>query len=273
MSSAPLTVLLTRPEGQGDDLLDALKAQQINAIHYPVMCISELDQQYFAVQRQHCKQQLMELDSFQHIIFISTNAVSYGMDAIEEYWPQLPIGIIWHAIGKATQVALGRRDAPVAVDSGLNSGTDSNVDSRALAMNSEALLESPQLQDIKGQKVLIVRGVGGRDYLQMQLESRGAYVQYAECYQRARANKPVGELATVIRSQAPDAVFIYSGESLQHFQALCGGDCLPTALPCPLVVPGQRVAALAGEQGYQHVIVADNAGAPAMIAAVKNVQT
>lgn len=268
MSSVPLTVLLTRPEGQGDDLLSRLRAEQINTIQYPVMCISELDEQQFAGQRQHCKQQLMELDSFQHIIFISTNAVSYGMDAIEEYWPQLPIGITWHAIGKATLAALARRGAPVVIDNPV----DTSVDSRELAMNSEALLESPLLQDITGQKILIVRGAGGRDYLQTQLESRGATVQYAECYQRGRVNKPPGELGTVISSQAPDAVCIYSGESLQHFQVLCGDDYPPAALPCALLVPGERVAALAREQGYTQVVVADNAGAVAMLAALKKLQ-
>lgn len=269
MSATPLTVLLTRPEGQGDDLLDALEARQINVIQYPVMCISALDEQHFATQRQHCKQQLLELDSFQHIIFISTNAVSYGMDAIEEYWPQLPIGISWHAIGQATLAALTRRGAPVMANSGL---ADDNVDSCEPAMNSEALLNSALLQNITGQKILIIRGVGGRDHLQMQLESRGAYVQYAECYQRTRANQPVGELAGLIRSQAPNAVFIYSGESLQHFQALCGTDCPPAALSCTLVVPGERVAALARKQGYKEVVVAHNAGASAMLATVKTLK-
>ncbi|WP_101758476.1 hypothetical protein [Oceanicoccus sp. KOV_DT_Chl] len=40
-------------------------------------------------------------------------------------------------------------------------------------MDSETLLQHAQLQSVKQQKILIVRGIGGREYLAEQLTARG----------------------------------------------------------------------------------------------------
>ncbi len=48
------------------------------------------------------RQLVLELDQFRHVIFISGNAVRFGMAWIESCWPQLPAGPDWYAVGEAT---------------------------------------------------------------------------------------------------------------------------------------------------------------------------
>jgi len=60
--------------------------------------------------------------------------------------------------------------------------------------DSEALAELPELQDLKGRSVVIF-AAGGREWLRTRLEARGARVEYAECYRRARPDADAGGLS------------------------------------------------------------------------------
>ncbi|ARN74152.1 uroporphyrinogen-III synthase [Oceanicoccus sagamiensis] len=254
MSLQPLSVLVTRPQGQAAPLMAAIEHAGGDVWHYAVMAIAELTTDE---QRQQCKQTIMALDEYQHIIFISGNAVHFGMEWINHYWPQLPLGINWYGIGKKTVAQLIEQGVP-CVDSG-SSG----------AMNSEALLQHNNLQQLAQQKVLIVRGVGGRDYLAEQLSQRGAKVSYAECYKRLLPALPKGELTAMIAHNAVNTVCLNSGESVNNFYQLLGDDRAPWLDQLTIVVPGDRVSAIASELGFAQVVTAENASDESMLEALK----
>ncbi len=254
MSLSTMKVLLTRPEGQGDNLKAAIKQQGGQSIHYPVMAIQPLDPLSDQLVWQQTKDKILNLDQYQQLVFISTNAVRFGTALIEQYWPQLPVGIQWHGIGSATVKALLAAGIPCA---------DSDR-----AMNTEALLQQPALQALSEQRVLIVRGVGGREALAEGLRERGARVHYAECYRRARVDKPVGELGQLLQTERVNSMVINSGETLQYVCDLLGGQ-LPLTLP--VIVPGNRVAGLAEQRGFSNIVRADNASTPAIIEALLSV--
>jgi uroporphyrinogen-III synthase len=246
-------ILITRPEQQGDNLIKKLTVQGAKAIHYPVLEIAPLSPDDTA--RETAKHLILDLDLYQHVIFISTNAVYYGTDYMEQYWPQWPVGIAWHAIGVATAKAMMERGIHATAPS--------------LAMNSEALLQIMDLQHIPGQKVLIVRGAGGREYLAEQLRAKGATVDYVECYQRRCPLKTAGELAAIIESQKINTICINSGESLDNLMVLAGEDMLAVLrTDVSLVLPGERVAELARQEGFTKIKIAENASDDAMLAAM-----
>lgn len=260
-----LSVLVTRPQGQADGLMAAIEKAGAKASHYPVMSIEALD----AEAGQPCKQLILDLDEFQHVIFISGNAVKFGMQWIHQYWPQLPVGINWYGIGRKTIEQLMDDDVPVVNQS--NGGAMNT--SMSSAMNSEALLEHQALQAIEQEKILIVRGIGGREYLKQALSQRGAMVSYAQCYQRQLPEYKEGELIQFIRHHGIEIICINSGESLHNLEQLVGVESLLTVQNIALLVPSERVASMATAQGFKHITVAENASDSAMLAALHTIQT
>ncbi|MDF1692731.1 MAG: uroporphyrinogen-III synthase [Zhongshania sp.] len=248
---ADLRVLITRPADRSAELQAALAAAGASVLVQPLLTISPLAADTHAAELQRSRQQLMNLDNYQHLIFISVNAVHYGLALIEQFWPQWPMGVKVHAIGAATAAALRARDIVVE-----------DVDDAA--MNSESLLAKAGLQQLAKQKVLIVRGLGGREYLAEQLSARGAQVGYAECYQRSSPEIDGIQFLNLLRQHQINMVCVNSGETLLHFSALLGD----IAQEYPVIVPSERVAAMAVELGLRRIIQAENAGTPATLAAL-----
>jgi uroporphyrinogen-III synthase len=155
-TSSNRRVLVTRPAGQETALCNAVQGAGYTVFSQPLLelrAVSELS----APQRQL----LLDLDRYQHIIFISGNAVSFGMDCIENYWPQLPAALNWYAIGEAT--------ADLLEKFGIDAITPGAV------MTSEGLLAVAPLQKVADQRILIVKGEGGRATLRQELQRRGGW--------------------------------------------------------------------------------------------------
>lgn len=173
-------VLVTRPAGEASDTLCALvKAAGYQVYSQPLLALAALPQLPAAQRRL-----LLDLDLYQHVIFISANAVRFGMALVEDFWPQLPTGLHWYAIGAATAAGLARF--------GITAITPGS------AMSSEGLLAVPDLQDVGGQRVLIIKGEGGRDTLTQELTGRGALVRELTCYRRSLPALTAGTLAAKI---------------------------------------------------------------------------
>ena len=88
------TVLVTRPAGQASGLCSALEQLGYDAFSQPMLELVALEQPIDG-QQQH----ISGLDQYQHIIFISGNAVHFGMAWIGPSWPSLPAGPRWHRCG------------------------------------------------------------------------------------------------------------------------------------------------------------------------------
>jgi len=252
-SGSGARVLVTRPLDQAHGLVNTLKSRGFTPLLQPLLEIVPAEKI-----EQDQRQILLELDNYRHIIFVSTNAVRWGMQAIEKFWPQLPTGIHWHAIGAATAEALAKLSIDVVSPDG--------------DMNSEALLDSASLQQVADENILIVRGQGGRTLMAKELHKRGARVSSLEIYQR-RLPKNTGSLLADTFSQGVDAILISSGEGLMNLVSMLEdssqtGVLTDTIYSLPLVVPGTRVAALAAELGFKDILEAENATDAAMIKAL-----
>lgn len=234
--------LVTRPERQAQNLCALLKAKGAQPIALPLIDIAPISESTASYPL--LKQHILDLDLFQHIIFVSQNAVEHGANWIDQYWPQLPIGIAWYAIGKKTACCLN--------DVGIDAYHSPE------GYDSEALLNAPQLQNIAGDKVLIVRGEGGRDKLADELSARGALVSYAEVYQRSMPSYSDDILDEKL-NPSPDVILISSGEGFENLKALV--DHCPvvewTALQnSHFIVPSERVRTIVSQTGIKRITVA-----------------
>lgn len=243
-------VLVTRPEGQAAPLLALLRQAGYQPIHQPLLTLVPLPT-LPPEQRQH----LLELDCYQHVIFISANAVRFGMNCIEDCWPQLPVGIRWYAIGGTTAALLAEHGV-VPITPGD-------------AMSSEGLLAVAELQQVAAQRVLIVKGEGGRTTLRDSLSQRGASVDELACYRRQCPELAPDALAEILRAGPIEAVLLSSGEGLQNLLTLLSRVESTKFRDICLVVPSTRVAGMAREAGFRQVSAAANASDAAMLAALQ----
>ena len=251
MKLAGLKILVTRPREQQQAFVELLQQAGAEPTSYPVLAIQPLDPELDQDIIQHNQQLCAQLDHYRHIIFISTNAVQYGLQ-----W------LTAEQLNKRQCYAIGAATAKALQQSGVSTVAGKG------AMNSEALLGLPELARLNGEGVLVVRGVGGREQLQQQLAQRGAAVEYLQCYRRCLPDVPQGELAALIKQQDFDVVCVHSGESLQNLIVLLANQS-DLIKHTPLLLPGQRVAEQARSAGFEHRLVADNATGPAMLAALQ----
>lgn len=246
----PGTVLVTRPAGQAGDLCRSLRELGWDVLHQPLLELEVLQE----LPRQQ-RQYLLDLDNYQHLIFVSANAVRHGMDSIADYWPQLPAGLNWYTVGTASAALLEEYGVCAQAPE-----TD---------MSSEGLLALAPLQAVAGQRVLIVRGEGGRTLLRDELERRGAQVDELACYRRKCPQLAPGEMAAKLAEFNVQLILISSGEGLVNLQTLLSPAETTKFTDKSLVVPSQRVAELARNSGFKRVIVAQNASDQAMLRALE----
>lgn len=226
------TVLVTRPAQQAAALAQAICAAGGAAFVFPALAIE-------AVPVEALRVPLAQLAEADIAIFISPNAAQFGMTAIHACGG-LPASVEVFAVGPGTARALREQgiDAVITPD----------------GQDSEALLALPQLQDVAGKRVVIVRGVGGRALLADTLAARGAEVHLLECYRRVRPQADATPLLARWQAGGIDAVTVTSAETLANLAALLGEAGTPLLLHTPLFAPHEKIAEAARRFGIGRVI-------------------
>ena len=116
--------------------------------------------------------------------------------------------------------------------------------------NSEALLGMSELQFVSGQQIVIFRGEGGRELLADTLRSRGATVEYIECYQRIRPDTDTQELHAALVAKSVNAVVVTSNQGLQNLHDILDPDDFTLLKNVQLFVVSDRGQRLAVELGF-----------------------
>lgn len=260
MSPAHWRVIITRPSVQAKIWAEQLNAQGFITECASVLEISPLDA---PEQIQAIKNKVMDLDLYHKVIFVSQNAVCYGMEWIENYWPQLPIGVEYFAVGATTAKSLMNYGVSVQDLAASEQGS----------MTSEDLLRASQLQQVKHEKILIMRGCGGRGHLADELRARGAQVDYCELYRRVLPETAQAQWHALLTDKAvwhqqKNIIAVHSGESLENLISLKANVELTVHWELikltPVLVPSERIAIAAKQAGFDHCIVANNATDAAM---------
>jgi len=241
-----IKVLVTRPKQRAAELCELINRAGGMSLPFAAIEINEPgNKRSREFAREH-------IDDFHIAIFISPTAVDETFDFLD----RIPADIQVAAIGSRTAHALE------SIGRNINIIPDGH--------DSQALLEHPELQDhqIRGKKIVIFRGEGGRELLGDTLVSRGAEVFYADMYRRSPPSSSA--MLENYLSQA-DIITISSNQGLQNLYDLA--EDKNSLGRHKLVVPGERAYRLAITLGFSNIFVAENATDEACMNTLKYVSS
>lgn len=222
-------IVITRPAHQAQALAGLIRAAGGNPILFPVLEILDAED----LRPLHAL--IDRLDEFDLAVFISPNAVNKAMNLITAR-RELPPGLLFAAIGRASVKELGHFGV-------------TRVIAPPKKFDSEALLGLDGLRDVAGKRIVVFRGDGGRELLGDTLTTRGAKVEYAECYRRSKPNLDTAPLMKAWARSELHAIIVTSSEGLHNLFDMVGKLGQTWLRKTPVFVPHARIAETARALG------------------------
>jgi uroporphyrinogen-III synthase len=219
-------IVVTRPASLAQGLASLIEAAGGKAFLFPAIEIEPLAVPPLALGR------------IDMAVFISPTAVREGLKHLAALQPPHLTQVV--ALSRGTRRELERHGVTGALAA--EEGAD-----------SEALLALPELAQVAGRRIAIVRGEGGRSLLGEELRARGAAVEYVECYRRVRPRSDPAPLVAAWKSGGLHAVTVSSAQGLANLFEMLERELLCSL---PLFVPHARVAAQAQRLGAREAIAA-----------------
>lgn len=233
--------MVSRPHNQAVSLCDRIEAEGGVAILAPMIAIRPISD------RERCGAVIGRLDEYSIVIFISRNAVEFGIQKAVQRKKNLN-GATIYAVGVGTAAELKERGYPdVATPHG--------------EFTSEGLLQLDGLRGdaIRDAKVLIIRGAGGREHLGKTLADRGAEVDYCEVYERFVPDICLADTLSAAGISAPDIGVLTSVEGVTNFVDKINDEGLDLLFDIPLLVVGSRIANEVANLGFTNPpVIVDN---------------
>lgn len=228
-----LRVLNTRPFHQGAALSQAIRDAGGVSIDLPALVIEPTAIDWLT--------QLPALNSIQHALFISSNAVDWFFAALKQSAIPWPASIHITAIGIPTATALNKQgiqvhDVPTITD-------------------SEHLLALDALQKIQNDTVLLVKGIDGRPLIAETLLARGAHLIPLEVYHSKPSLFNPVEINSLWQDDAVDIILLTSELAMRNLLMAFAGKGRSWLCHKPCLVISERLAAVADSLGMKNILL------------------
>ena len=218
-------LLITRFKPHAQRLSDLLNEHGIYTIAQPLLEIHPVEGASFPFSQY-----------YDFIIAVSCNAVTYSHHNLQgNEWPKSH----YLAVGEATKSLLEDK-------------TNQLVTIPDSTFNSEGLLALPILKNLDNRAILILRGVGGREYLKEHLCKRGATVDYYESYQRVAIVLPDAMLSQKWQQQGINGAIISSIELLEQLIKVTAKEHQSWLKSITLFAASERIINYAQGLGFHH---------------------
>lgn len=201
-----MRVLVTRPAAQASEWVQRLRAAGLQAEALPLIDIVP------AVDSTALVAAWAALPAQAMVVFVSPNAAACFF-AAKPGPLQWPAGVLAASPGPGTTQALRALGVATIVEPAAD----------APQFDSEALWQQLSGRDWAGQRVLVVRGAGGRDWLAERLRERGAVVGFVAAYDRVAPQLSPAQQALLneaLHQPRQHLWFFSSSEAVTHLAAL-----------------------------------------------------
>lgn len=230
-------VLVTRAAHQAATLCRLIADRDGQPLRFPVVEIAD------PPQPEEVSRQLGGLSAYDIAIFVSPNAVLWSIKLSPGQ--KLPDDLALAAVGRRTAQTLAESGYPVDVVP-----EDS--------FDSEGLLATPELTEVSGKRIAILRGNGGRELLHEELTRRGATVDFIEVYQR-RCPQSDPEPLLYRWEDDVQVVTVTSNILMDNLFQLLGEAGRERLQQTPMIVASERMRSHARELGCQKIYLARSA--------------
>lgn len=239
-----MQILLTRPLSQVNELQNMLIDNGYQPLLFPSLIIHRL------------KPKLIKTN-FNVIIFISVNAVDYGIEYLKQIYNS---NILIATVGMATKKRLEYYGFKVDI-------TPTNTAS------SESLLAMPKLINMAKQHILIIRGNGGRETLKKQLSAANT-VEYLEVYSRKVASVSANHKTSLDKfiNKKLGCIMINSIDTLDAFLVIVNNinpDYMQILQQYLVIAFSPRVAKAVVNAGFNNYSLATTSSNYGMVAALE----
>ncbi|HEX5658366.1 MAG TPA: uroporphyrinogen-III C-methyltransferase [Polyangiales bacterium] len=244
-------VLITRPEGQSDEMAQDLRDRGADPVELPtVQIVPPSDPQRFAAA-------VLRAGDYDWTVFTSVNGVDAFFDVLRAHDKDARVlgGVRVAAIGPATRAALARYGV--------------RADVMPDEYRGEAVYSVMQAQgSLRGQKVLIARAEVARETLPQLLREAGATVDVVPAYRTLPADAArFAEIRALLEAHALHAVAFTSSSTVQRLVEGLGDAALLQGLVIAAI--GPITAGTAQELGLPAQVVAEEYTAPGLVRALE----
>lgn len=219
------TLLNTRPKNQAASLSNWAKSQGAEIIECPAITIAPLSPE---------------------------TALDHNIDIGIVVSPQAALLALKALAGLSQQVkilTIGKKTTQLLTQKGIA------IQSSAPMENSESLLTLPILEQIKGKRILLFKGEGGRQLLKDQLERRGAEVIERNLYQRNCPTSLPIHCQKLLKKGQKFIILGTSQTSVRHLYELFTGKAKAALEQALWLVLSERIATILYERGIDTVVI------------------
>lgn len=236
-----MNVLVTRPGERGSQLVELLRERGVFAMHQPLFNVEkgrELSQLPFVLSR---------LNSGDYVFPVSRYAVDFANNALKETGFSWRSDLCYFAVGQGTaNYFCAQIEQPVRYP--------------IQSENSEGVLLLPEMRELQGKQIVILRADIGRELLVEQTVLRGAELHIIECYRRVLTEN-LSEQLSLVKRASIDTIIVTSGEILSILVEQVSENEQHWLKSCRLIVVGQRIAQKAIQLGWEkeRILVSERA--------------
>lgn len=233
-----LHIVVTRPAAQAGALAEMIRAAGGVPVLFPTIDIAAL------ADLRELDAALDALASFDLAIFVSANAVQQTLARLHSRGLAWPMQLRAAATGPATAAMLAAQLAPLLAQQPAHPSCQSHevIHPRA-RFDSEGLVAELAHLKVPPQRVLIVRGTGGREWLLDHFTHTGLVVETVASYARLRGSADPVALLQRVRHGQIAALTVTSSEGGENLVEMLAQDAAIVTKSVPVFVPHPRIAA------------------------------